>query len=365
MNSVSVDVGARAYEIRIGRDWGFGEKVRGIAPCRALVISDTNVDALYGRELESSLKELGFDACRYVLEAGEASKNMRQLEGIYEAALDAGLDRGSVIFALGGGMVGDVAGFAAATYMRGIRYVQVPTSLLAMVDSSVGGKTAVNLERGKNLVGAFHQPVEVDAALDVLATLPDREFSAGLAEVIKYGIIWDAEFLGILERDMDGIMRKDAETLTRVISRCCEIKAEVVAVDERESGVRGILNFGHTLGHSIENKCGYGECLHGEAVSVGTVYAMRLSVLQKNLDPACEKRVKDLLVAAGLPVSVKDLKAELSWESLRALMTADKKTVGGVPRFVLAEGIGSVVFGCEVPEETLRAAYEALLEETQ
>ena len=363
MKTVSVDITDRSYEIRIDSQLQLGEAVVGLKGCAGLIVSDTNVDPIYGDDLQKVLGDAGIACKRLVLDAGEASKSFASMERIYDAALEAGMDRKGVIFALGGGMVGDVAGFAAATYMRGVSFVQIPTSLLAMVDSSVGGKTAVNLKQGKNLVGSFYQPVEVGVSLDSLKTLPDREFSAGLAETIKYGIIWDAEFFRMLEDNIDAIMSRDESILSAIVARCCEIKGEVVAVDEREAGVRGILNFGHTLAHSLENLCGYGECLHGEAVAVGMVYAMRLSVLTKDLDPADEARVRALLANAGLPVTVKDLKKEISWDDARRVMVADKKTVAGVPRFVVAEGLGSVVFGCEIEESVLAGAYSALCSE--
>ncbi len=362
MKTVYVDIADRSYDIRIADQWAFGEAVASLRNRKALIVSDSNVDPLYGDALLGCLTEQGMKASRLVLDAGESSKSMKSMERIYNAALDAGLDRKSVIFALGGGMVGDVAGFAAATFMRGVKFVQVPTSLLAMVDSSVGGKTAVNLERGKNLAGSFYQPVEVDIGLDVLKTLPDREFSAGMGEVIKYGVIWDAEFFSMLESNIDAIMQRDKGILAEVVSRCCEIKGEVVAVDERETGVRGILNFGHTLGHALENLCGYGECLHGEAVSMGMIFAMRVSVLSKNLDPANEARLRKLLKSAGLPVALSGC-GDISWADISRVMLADKKTEDGIPRFVLADRMGSVIFGCEISEDVLKGAFDALVAE--
>lgn len=360
-----VEMGRRSYDIRIGVEVEFGEAVRSLAGRKALVVTDTNVAPLYGQKIDDLLRASGINASRIVLNAGEESKSMRNMELIYDAALDAGLDRKSAIFALGGGMVGDIAGFAAATYMRGIGYVQVPTTLLAMVDSSVGGKTAVNLESGKNLVGSFHQPLEVDAGLSALSTLSDREYSAGMAEVIKYGVIWDAAFLSRLEQGIDAIMERDLDVMAEVIARCCDIKSEVVAVDERESGVRGILNFGHTLGHSIENTGGYGNYLHGEAVALGMVYALRLSVLAKNLPAEEEARVCRLIQAAGLTADFSELAKNVTWQDLRELMDRDKKTEAGIPRFVLAERMGGVCFGCELEDSVLEGAFNALVEESR
>lgn len=364
MKTVRVEMGERSYDIRIGLELDFGEAVKSLAGRKALVVTDSNVEPIYGAKLYDMLASCGIAFSSIVLKAGEESKNMLNMQLIYNAALDAGLDRKCAIFALGGGVVGDIAGFAAATYMRGIAYVQVPTSLLAMVDSSVGGKTAVNLERGKNLVGSFHQPVEVDASLSALSTLPDREFSAGMAEVIKYGVIWDAEFLSSLEATVDPIMARDMEVMADVVARCCVIKSEVVAVDERESGVRGILNFGHTLGHSIEKVCGYGKYLHGEAIALGMLYALRLSVLAKSLPAEEETRIRRLVKAAGLPADFKELAELAGWKELRSAMSSDKKTESGTPRFVLAERMGGVCFGCEVSESILQGAFDVLVKES-
>lgn len=363
MKTLKVDIPDRSYEIRIGQQWDFGEAVTSLKGRKALIVADSTVDAMYGDRLQAELAGFGIICFRLVLEPGEPTKCMQCLELIYNGALDAGLDRKGVIFALGGGVIGDLAGFAAATYMRGIGYVQVPTTLLAMVDSSVGGKTAINLDRGKNLVGSFHQPLEVTAAVSTLTTLPSREFSAGMAEVIKHAVIWDAEFLGRIERDIPRIMAREPEILTDIILRCCDIKSDVVAVDEREAGVRGILNFGHTLAHSLETVFGYGGLLHGEAVSVGMVYALRLSVLARGLSPSDEERVTNLLKAASLPVYVSDLGRRPAWDEVRKLMESDKKSVSGSPRFVLAVSMGSVAYGCELPEEQLKGAYDSLLEE--
>ena len=241
-----------------------------------------------------------------------------------------------------------LTGFAAASWLRGIRFVQVPTSLLAMVDSSVGGKTGINIPEGKNLVGAFHQPELVLMDLDTLKTLPERELAAGMAEVVKYGVIWDAELFRKLEQGSS----VDAE----LIARCCEIKAEVVGKDERESGLRGILNFGHTAAHAIENVAGYGEFLHGEAVAIGMVYAVHLSVALKDLPAEEASRIEKLLSRLSLPIGV----AGLEWKEIRAAMTVDKKTVGGLLKFVLADRIGHAEVGCEVPEKLLEEVWHGI-----
>jgi len=355
--TVHVDLGERAYDIRIGCDLPLGTSLKAERIPRALVISDSNVDAFYGDVCEKAIRERGIETVRTVVPAGEASKNLRCVEDLYDRAVASGLDRMSVIVALGGGMVGDLAGFVAATFLRGVHLVQVPTTLLAMVDSSVGGKTGVNLKQGKNLVGAFYQPVEVVADLRTLKTLPEREYVSGLAEVVKYGMIWDARLFERVEQNVEKLLARDLEFLEPVIARCCEIKAEVVAMDERESGVRAILNFGHTLGHALEKVFGYGRWLHGEAVAVGMVYAAGVSLVEKGFPVEECRRLADLLRKLGLPVSREDYGTDVSWGDLRDAMTADKKRLDSVLRFVLVERLGSVVFGCEVPEQALEKVY--------
>ncbi len=256
------------------------------------------------------------------------------------------LERKSFIIALGGGVVGDLAGFVAATYLRGIPFVQVPTTLLAQVDSSVGGKTAVNLKSGKNLVVVFYQPQLVLCDLDALKTLPKREYVSGLAEVIKYGIIYDAVLFAQLERNLTKVLQRDAATLAAVIARCCEIKANVVGQDETESGLRAILNFGHTIGHAIENSSGYGKYLHGEAISIGQVAAAKLSHTILGLPSSDAGRIENLFVRSGLPVKIKLNSARR--KKLFAAMKLDKKVSDGDVKFVLAEKIGRVKFGCKV-----------------
>jgi len=357
--SVHVDLDERGYPIHIGVGLPAGRALRGSPGRRVLVVSDSNVDPLYGPAREAMLSDLGLAVSRTVVPAGESSKDLRVVKDLYGEALQAGLDRTSMVVALGGGVVGDLAGFVAATYLRGLDFVQMPTTLLAMVDSSVGGKTGVNLEQGKNLVGAFYQPVEVTADLSTLETLPDREYVSGLAEVVKYGVIWDADLFGKLEARAAQLIARDPVFLEEVVARCCEIKAEVVAVDEREGGVRAILNFGHTLGHAIENVGGYGERLHGEAVAIGLAYAADLSVRRKGFPEQDRDRLVRLLDRLGLPTERAPERTGLSWADLRSAIAADKKTRQSVPRFVLAESLGSVVFGCEVPEEELEETFNA------
>ena len=358
---VHVDLGDRSYDIHIGQGMDLGELFNGARAPRALLVSDSNVGPLHGASCEAALRTAGAVPSRCVVAAGEESKTLACAAELYGQAIDAGLDRKSVIVALGGGMVGDLAGFVAATFLRGIRLVQLPTSLLAMVDSSVGGKTGVNLDRGKNLVGVFHQPVAVCADLTTLETLPEREYRSGLAEVVKYGVIWDAEFFAELEKQADKLCARDPGFLEFVVGRCCEIKAEVVAIDERESGVREILNFGHTLGHAVELVSGYGRWLHGEAVATGMLYAARLSEIHRGFPETDAARLEAILVKLGFDPAAPLRDAEMDWPALREAMAADKKTRNCIPRFVLADRLGAVVFGCEVEEAVLERAYGAVM----
>lgn len=357
---IKVELDDRSYRIRIGRGVRPGEWLREAGVRKALIVSDSNVDALYGGTIESHLRGLAIDTARCVVPPGEASKSMSMLEAIYHRALAAGLDRGSVVVALGGGVVGDLAGFAAATYLRGIRLVQVPTSLLAMVDSSVGGKTGINLAEGKNLVGSFYQPTEVCADLDTLGTLPAREYVSGLAEVVKYGVIWDGMLFHRLERDAGKLLGRDMDSLGEIVGRCCEIKAEIVGVDELEAGMRSILNFGHTLGHALEQAAGYGVLLHGEAVAIGMIFAARVSAATRGLPAAEHDRIEALVRGLGLPANVSGVSGP-SWTAVRAAMTADKKARSSRPRFVLADSIGKAAFGCEVEEDVLEQAYAKIV----
>ena len=355
--TLQVELDERSYPIRIGTDLAVGCISEADRGQRALLVTDANVEPLYGKSWEAKLDALGLEVRKETVPAGESSKSVDMAAKLYDAAAAAGLDRNAIVVALGGGVVGDLAGFVAATYLRGVRLLQVPTSLLAMVDSSVGGKTGVNIGAGKNLVGSFYQPVEVIADLDTLASLPEREYVAGLAEVIKYGIIWDAELFSKLEANMDALLARDRDLLGPLVRRCCEIKAEVVAIDERESGVRAILNYGHTLGHAIEQVCGYGGWLHGEAVSMGMHYATALSTKVKDLSGEDAGRIDALLSGCGLPLVPGESGIPGDWSAIRAAMATDKKSQRSVPRFVLAEQIGSVVFGCEGAEDELETTY--------
>ncbi len=360
MRTVQVHLRGRDYPIRIGVDTPLGETLVVHGVRRAMLLSDTHVAPLYADVAEAKLCAHGVAVSRAVVPAGEASKDLDVVRRLYEQALDAGLDRSSALVALGGGMIGDLAGFVAGTWMRGIGFLQAPTSLLAMVDSSIGGKTGVNLPRGKNLVGVFHQPWEVSADLRTLATLPDREYRSGLAEVVKYGVIQDAELFGWLESDADRLLQRDLALLEEVIARCCAIKAHVVAADEYESGQRAILNFGHTFGHALEQTLGFGHWLHGEAVAVGMVFAAAVSAKVAQAEPELVDRLRDLLRRLGLPVALPAGDKTPAWTSLRSAIAADKKKRDGRPRWVLVSRLGSATYGCSVPETVLERCFREL-----
>lgn len=362
MRIVKVPLGPRSYEIRIGE----GLLTRLGNECtrlelgkRCAIISDSHVGPRFGKRAQQALARAGFDSVLITVPAGETSKSLKSVQACYDKLAAQRLERKSFIVALGGGVVGDLAGFVAATYLRGIAFVQVPTTLLAQVDSSVGGKVGVNLKAGKNLVGAFYQPKLVLCDLDTLKTLPAREYQAGLAEVIKYGIIYDAELFARLERDLAKLVRRHTGTLAEVIARCCEIKAEVVGQDETESGLRAILNFGHTIGHALEAISHYGKYLHGEAISIGQVAAARLSTELLGLSRRDADRIRLLLKKAGLPTGVKLSRAQIS--KLMGAMKLDKKVSAGEIKFVLARRIGRVEIGQKVPEALLRQTVNSQL----
>jgi 3-dehydroquinate synthase len=331
-----------AYPIRIGSGLipFAGEQLRalGLAGPIALV-QDSAVAPVYGVALRASLEAAGYRVHPITVPSGEASKSLDQLSLLYTAFSAAGLDRGSTVVTLGGGVVGDLGGFAAASYLRGIAFVQVPTTLLAQVDASVGGKTGIDLAAGKNLVGAFHQPRLVLVDLGTLSTLPEREYLAGLAEVVKYGIIYDAAFFDFLEMNRNAIRGHQPDILESVIERCCEIKAEVVGQDERESGLRAILNYGHTIGHAVETVAGYGTYLHGEAIAIGIRAADWLSEQLMGLNADESARIESLLSGFGLPLHTAH---PLPEEDLIQTMLRDKKARSGELRFVLASRIGKV-----------------------
>jgi 3-dehydroquinate synthase len=354
MRTVTVPLGHRSYPIYVGAGLlsslgRFSAKMELARRCA--VITDDRVAPLYAKTAGAALRSSGFEPLLISIPHGETSKSLKMVQTVCDQLAAHRLERKSFIVALGGGVVGDLAGFLAAIYLRGIPFVQVPTTLLAQVDSSVGGKVGVNLKAGKNLVGAFHQPRFVLCDLSTLDSLPLRELRAGLAEVIKYGIISDAALFARLERDLPRLLRRDAKTLGDVIARCCELKAGVVRQDETDTGVRAILNFGHTLGHAIENISGYGKYLHGEAISIGQIAAAKLSVQLTGLSPADALRIEKLLLAAGLPGAIKLSAAARS--RLLAAMRLDKKVSDGQVKFVLARSIGRVEPGQNVPPALL------------
>lgn len=355
--NINVSLGARSYPIRISADFQALAALLGSGR-QALLVSDEHVAGSYGSACRTALETAGFRVTPITIPAGESSKTLSMAERLYTAAAAAGLDRTSHVVALGGGVVGDLAGFVAATYLRGLSLIQVPTSLLAMVDSSVGGKTAVNLDAGKNLVGSFHQPTAVLINLETLRTLPQREYRSGLAEVIKYGLIFDAAFYNILMESRTGLRDRDPVLLSSVIRRCCELKADVVARDERESGPRALLNFGHTLGHAVEAWAGYGRWLHGEAVSIGMVYAAHLSRRQGGLSTDDVAKLETQLTALDLPVRLPAQPAD--WTEIRRRMQIDKKCTDGSPRFILLEAIGRAVAGRLVAETDLSEVWNVI-----
>lgn len=357
MRIVKVSLGNRSYDIEIGTGLlaRVGRECARLALSRrCTIISDRNVAPRYSKAVQDALAEAGFAATLVTIPAGETAKSLRTLESCYDQLAAQRLERKSFIVALGGGVVGDLAGFVAATYLRGLPFVQVPTTLLAQVDSSVGGKVGLNLKAGKNLVGAFHQPRLVLCDLDTLASLPMREYRAGLAEVIKYGIIYDARLFEHLERDLPKLLRRDPRALAAVVARCCEIKADVVRQDETESGLRAILNFGHTIGHALETTSHYGKYLHGEAIAIGQVATAKLSAQLLGLPQHDVQRIERLFQDAGLPTHVK-LSAPQRQKILTA-MSLDKKVSDGVIKFVLARRIGAVEFGQLVPTDLLAGA---------
>jgi len=354
---VKVPLGNRSYDIKIGT----GLLARIGRECahlglsrRCTIISDRHVAPRYATVVREALASAGFAPGLITIPAGETAKSLKVLASCYDQLAAQRLERKSFIVALGGGVVGDLAGFVAATYLRGLPFIQVPTTLLAQVDSSVGGKVGLNLKAGKNLVGAFYQPRLVLCDLATLASLPMREYRAGLGEVIKYGIIYDGRLFGRLERDLPKLLRRGPRTLAAVVARCCEIKAEVVRQDETESGLRAILNFGHTIGHALEAISHYGKYLHGEAIAIGQVAAAKLSAQLLGLPASEVQRIERLFQRAGLPTRL-NLNAPAK-RKLLAAMTLDKKVSAGEIKFVLARRIGAAEFGHQIPAALLAGA---------
>ena len=315
-----------------------------------MIVTNTTVAPLYLARLTATLARGGVVVTSVVLPDGEAYKNWETLNLIFDALLTQRAERKTTLIALGGGVIGDMTGFAAACYQRGMPFIQIPTTLLSQVDSSVGGKTGINHPLGKNMIGAFYQPQVVLADTDTLKTLPAREVSAGLAEIIKYGLIWDVEFLGWLEANMDKLRALDAQAIAHAIHRSCEIKAQVVSQDEREGGIRAILNLGHTFGHAIETGMGYGVWLHGEAVGAGMVMAAETSRRLGWIGEADVARTRALIRAAGLP----DVAPDLGVEAYLEFMGHDKKVESGKMRFVLLKKLGEAVITGDIPGDVLR-----------
>ncbi|NTV69628.1 MAG: 3-dehydroquinate synthase [Azonexaceae bacterium] len=357
METLSVALGDRSYPIHIGT--GVLTQVDLILPHikqkKVVVVTNTTVAPLYLEMLRSALEAEGVSVLPVVLPDGEQFKTWETLNLIFDALLGARCERGTTLIALGGGVVGDMGGFAASCYQRGMPFIQVPTTLLSQVDSSVGGKTAINHPLGKNMIGAFYQPKMVLADISTLNTLPERELKAGLAEVIKYGLIRDLEFYVWLEENLEKLLARDASALTHAIHRSCANKAAVVAADEKETGERALLNLGHTFGHAIETGMGYGEWLHGEAVAAGTLIAAELSHQLGWLDAETVKRIERMFVRVGLPV----FGPRLGTVRYLELMSHDKKVQNGKLRLVLLEGIGKAVLSDRASDAQISAAIEA------
>ncbi len=352
MQTLTVDLGDRSYPIHIGT--GLLDRAELIVPHlkqkRVAIVTNTTVGPLYLERLTRALEGAGVRVLPIVLPDGEAYKNWETLNAIFDALLTDRAERKNTLIALGGGVIGDITGYAAASYQRGVPFIQVPTTLLSQVDSSVSGKTGINHPLGKNMIGAFYQPQVVLADTETLNTLPERELSAGLAEVIKYGLIRDLPFLEWLEANMDKLVARDPEALAYAIRRSCENKAEVVAADEREAGQRALLNLGHTFGHAIEAGMGYGVWLHGEAVAAGTMMAADLSRRMGDLTQADVERVAILFKRAKLPT----LAPDLGVEAYMNYMGVDKKVEAGKMRFVLFRRVGECYVGADAPADLLR-----------
>jgi len=351
-HTVRVELGQRSYDISIGDGLldSAGRLLNNLGLSNRLtIVTNTTVAPLYLEKLKTSLHANGFKTFEIILPDGEQFKTLDTMRSIYEQLLGFGLDRTCSLIALGGGVIGDMTGFAAATFLRGIQFVQIPTTLLSQVDSSVGGKTGVNLPGGKNLVGAFYQPAAVIIDPLVLTTLPEQELCAGLAEVIKYGIINAPDFFAFLELNMDSVLQLDTDSVSTVISRCCSLKADITSRDETEKGIRAHLNYGHTLGHAVETLTGYSKYLHGEAVAIGMVAAAQLSLSLGYCEAKDVDRIKGLLKAARLPVNAPSFSSD---EYLQA-MQKDKKKTGSTINFVLLNCIGDV-FLQPVTEAQLR-----------
>lgn len=357
MEKVKVDLGDQSYPIYLGTDiyHELGQVLRSFSKAqKAMIISNQLVYGLYGSKVQKSLEEAGFETSLALMGDGEAYKSLATAADLFDQAVDSKLDRQSLIVALGGGVVGDMAGFIAATYMRGIPFIQVPTTLLAQVDSSVGGKVAVNHPKGKNIIGSFYQPKLVYTDLATLKTLPEREIKTGLAEVIKYGVIWDEEFFHYLDSRAEEIWQLKEDVLLELVKRSCTIKALVVSQDEKEQGLRAILNFGHTFGHAIEALTGYKVYRHGEAVAIGMVQASRLAEVKGILTPAAREKIVETLVKLRLPIACQE---EFSAEEMLNQMLYDKKAQDNKIHFVLPTDIGQVKIFSDIPTALVEESF--------
>ena len=375
MNVIPIELGERSYDIEIESNSlsRVGVSLASLGDAsRVVLITDDNVEPLYGEIVSNSIVDRGLDLDVAVIPAGEESKSIEVAYELWNQLLNLKVDRRSVVVALGGGVVGDLSGFVAATYARGIRYFQVPTTLLAQVDSSVGGKTAIDLPQGKNMVGAFHQPCGVLIDPVVLQSLSEEQYRAGLGEVVKYAASLDADFFEILENNVDSVVKRDPDILVRIVGRCCQIKANVVRQDEREtSGLRALLNYGHTFGHALETTVGYGKLLHGYAVALGSVLAAKLAFRLasrgderfKEIDQAWITRQNNLISALGLPTTLQELQSIVGFEpniepeNLVALTSTDKKAVSGKLNFVLPVGLGKSELVRDVAVEDVLAVF--------
>ena len=357
MRTIGVDLGDRSYPIHVGPSLISDASLITplLAQKRVAVVTNATIAPLYLERLTSQLQAAGVAVIPIVLPDGEEYKTWQTLNSIFDALIANRCERRTTLIALGGGVIGDLTGFAAATWQRGAPFIQIPTTLLAQVDSSVGGKTAINHPGGKNMIGAFYQPRAVLADLDSLKTLPERELKAGLAEVIKYGFIRDAAFLTWIEDNIDNLLARDVAALEHAVVRSCEIKAEIVALDEREDDIRAVLNFGHTFGHAIEAGLGYGQWLHGEAIAAGMVMAVDLSVRLGMLAAKETERVRRLMQRTGLPVAGPVLPGSRYVD----LMSVDKKVKDGALRFIVLESIGTAKIRSDVPADTVLATLQA------
>ena len=360
METVHVGLGANSYDILIreGGLTGAGEWLKSFSlPQALLLIADETTQGLFGKTVADSLDAAGFSPVWTIVPPGESSKSLAMAEQAYDAAIRGGLDRGSAIVALGGGVVGDLAGFVAATYLRGVPFFQIPTTLLAQVDSSVGGKVAVNHPLGKNLIGAFHQPRGVLIDPRTLVSLPEREFISGMAEVIKYGLILDREFVGVLKEDALAVISRTPQYLERIVARCCRLKAAVVERDERDTGERMLLNFGHTVGHAIEAAGNFCLFTHGEAVALGMLPAVRLSEMEGLLPQGTVDEIRLLLGTYGLPLKAAGCRAS----ELLGRMDTDKKRESGRLRWVLLEDIGRACLRTNISADSVRESLQVIL----